>query len=196
MAEFTRLLAAARQGDQKAASDLFALVYDELRQLAAGRLAREAPGLTLQPTALVHEAYLRLFGDPDQHSGRGEADWAERGHFFAAAAQAMRRILVEAARRRRRSKRGGDRTREPHDPDRVAVPELDQDVLDLDEALTALAAVEPRVAELVTLRYFGGLTIRELAAALNMAPRTVDAHWAYARAWLLSHMRGGRGDTA
>lgn len=191
MPEFTVLLEAVRGGDRQAASDLFALVYDELRQLAAQRLAREAPGLTLQPTALVHEVYLRLLGGRGETAGPDESVWGERSHFFAAAAQAMRRILVEAARGRSRSKRGGGRTREPLDPDQVAAPELADELLDLDDALTALAAVEPRIAELVTLRYFGGLTLKEAAAHLGMPPRTADARWAYARAWLLDHLRGG-----
>lgn len=191
MLEFTQLLVAARDGDRRAAADLFALVYDELRQLAAQRLAHEAAGGTLQPTALVHEVYLRLIGGLDRPTGRGDDSWGERSHFFAAAAQAMRRILVEAARGRSRSKRGGGRTREPLDPDQVAAPELADELLDLDDALTALAAVEPRIAELVTLRYFGGLTLKEAAAHLGMPPRTADARWAYARAWLLDHLRGG-----
>jgi RNA polymerase sigma factor (TIGR02999 family) len=190
MSEFTQLLVAARQGDRQAAADLFTVVYEELRQLAAHRLAGESAGHTLQPTALVHEVYLRLFGVRDEASGREEMPWEGRAQFFAAAAVAMRRILVDSARRKKRAKRGGDRTREPLDPDQVAAPELADELLDLDEALTGLVAVEPQVAELVTLRYFGGLTLKEAAATLGMAPRTADAHWAYARAWLLAHMQG------
>ena len=153
------------------------LVYDELRQLAAQRLAQEKPGQTLQATALVHEAYLRLVGaDPNQ-------PWDSRGHFFAAAAEAMRRILVEQARRKRGPKHGGNRHRQPLDPDCVAAPEAADDLLALDEALTRLAATEPQVAELVMLRYFAGLTIPQAAAQLQISPRTADAWWSYAKAW-------------
>jgi RNA polymerase sigma factor (TIGR02999 family) len=185
MAEFTQLLSAAEAGNREAAAELFAVVYDDLRRLAAQSLAQESPGQTLQPTALVHEVYLRLLG------GGAEASYGCRAHFFAAAAQAMRRILIEAARRRGRQKRGGGRVRESLDPDQVAAPELSDDLLALDEALTALAAVEPKIAELVSLRYFGGLTLKESAAALGISPRTADAHWAYARAWLLAAIRRG-----
>ena len=184
MSEFSQLLVAARQGDQQAAADLFAAVYDELRQLAARRLAQEPPGQTLQPTALVHEAYLRLLGARAE-----EVPWQGREQFFAAAAAAMRRILVDAARRKKRLKRGGGRARAPLDPDEVAAPELADELLDLDEALTALQAVEPHVAQLVTLRFFGGLTLKEAAASLEIAPRTADAYWAYARAWLLARLQ-------
>src|SRR5262245_7913918 len=152
MTNVTRILSAIEQGDPSAAEQLLPLVYDELRRLAAQKMAQEAPGQTLQATALVHEAYLRLV-DPDraQH-------WNSRGQFFAAAAEAMRRILVEQARRRMAFKRGGDRHRQPLDPDRIAAPEVADDLLALDEALTRLAAAEPQVAELVKLRYFAGLT--------------------------------------
>src|SRR5438067_4783962 len=149
MNEVTRILSAIGQGEPHAAAELLPLVYGELRQLAAQRLAQEKPGQTLQPTALVHEAYLRLVGtDPEQ-------PWDGRGHFFAAAAEAMRRILVEQARRKRGLKHGGDRHRQPLDPDLVAAPAAADDVIALDEALTRLAAAEPEVAELVKLRYFG-----------------------------------------
>jgi RNA polymerase sigma factor (TIGR02999 family) len=193
MSEFTQLLVAAREGDRQAAADLFALVYDELRQLAALHLAHESPGQTLQPTALVHEVYLRLLGALDGPSWREGVPWEGRGHFFAAAAVAMRRILVDAARRKKRGKRGGGRAREPLDPDRIAEPEVADDLLDLHDALTALAAAQPAIAQLVELRYFGGLKLREAAEVLGIAPRTADAHWAYARAWLLAEMTRGDG---
>ncbi len=177
MTDPTRIFSRTERGDPLAADQLLPLVYGELRQLAAQRLVRENPGQTLQPTALVHEAYLRLVGtDPKQL-------WGGRGHFFAAAAEAMRRILVENARRKRGLKHGGDRHRQPLDPDCVAAPEVADDLLALDEALTRLAAAEPEVAELVKLRYFGGLTIPQAAAQLRISPRTADAWWSYARAW-------------
>jgi RNA polymerase sigma factor (TIGR02999 family) len=188
MSRFTDLLEAAGGGDGQAAADLFSLVYDDLRQLAGLHLAQERPGQTLQPTALVHEVYLRLLGASSASSDRDELPWKNRRHFFAAAAEAMRRILIESARRKKRQKHGGDRSREPLDPDQIAAPELADDLLALDEALTRLAAIEPTIAALVTLRYFGGLTLKEVAEALDLAPRTADAHWAYARAWLLAEM--------
>lgn len=177
MSDATRLLAAAAAGDPKAAADLLPLVYAELRRLAAARLAAEPAGQTLQPTALVHEAYLRLAGDGPA------AGWDNRGHFFSAAAEAMRRILVENARRKRGLKHGGNRQRQPLDPDGVAAPEAADDLLALDEALSTLTATEPKVAELVKLRYFAGLTIPQAAAQLQISPRTADAWWSYAKAW-------------
>src|SRR5437588_142962 len=151
MSDVTQVLNAIEQGDPHAAEQLLPLVYDELRQLATQKMAQEAPGQTLQATALVHEAYLRLVGvDTVQH-------WDNRGHFFAAAAEAMRRILVENARRKRSHKHGGDRKRQELDPSRIAAPEAAEELLALDEALAKLAAVEPQVAELVKLRYFAGL---------------------------------------
>src|SRR5262249_7723581 len=156
---------------------LLPLVYNELRRLAAQKLALENPGQTLQATALVHEAYLRLVGDDPKQP------WDGRGHFFAAAAEAMRRILVENARRKRGLKHGGDRHRQPLDPDGIAAPQAADDLLALDEALTRLAATEPQVAELVKLRYFAGLTIPQAAAHLQISPRTADAWWSYAKAW-------------
>jgi len=188
MSDFTDLLVAAGAGDSHAATRLFTLVYDDLRQLAAGHLARESPGQTLQPTALVHEVYLRLVGSSHEIAAGTGLPWNNRRHFFAAAAKSMRRILIEMARHKKRQKRGGGRSREPLDPDKIAAPELAEDLLALDEALTAFAAVEPTIAELVTLRYFGGLTLKEAAATLEIAPRTADADWAYARAWLLAEM--------
>ncbi|HEY7158316.1 MAG TPA: sigma-70 family RNA polymerase sigma factor [Gemmataceae bacterium] len=184
MSEVTRILSAIEQGDPHAAEQLLPLVYDELRQLATQKLAHQMPGQTLQPTALVHEAYLRLVGDP-----KG-ADWDSRGHFFAAAAEAMRRILVESARRKRCYKRGGDRVRQAIDPDQVAAPEVSEDLLALDEALSKLATSDPRVAQLVQLRYFGGLTIKQAAEVLDISTRTANADWTYARSWLLAAIRG------
>jgi RNA polymerase sigma factor (TIGR02999 family) len=190
MNEITRILSDVERGDPQAAEQLLPLVYDELRKLAAHRLAGQTPGQTLQPTALVHEAYLRLVGDP-----KG-GDWDGRGHFFAAAAEAMRRILVESARRKRRLKRGGGRARldlgaaaEP-----VAVPEVREDLLALDEALTRLAAADPQAARLVELRYFGGLPVPEAARALGVSPRTADRLWAFARVWLLREVGGDAPD--
>jgi len=189
MSEVTRLLEAANAGDRHAAAELLPLVYDELRQLAAVRMAAESPDQTLQPTALVHEAYLRLVGPADA------TRWDSRGHFFAAAAEAMRRILVENARRKKSEKHGGDRTRQPLDAQRAALPEVREDVLALDEALTKLADVQPQAAQLVQLRYFAGLPIPEVARTLGVSPRTADRLWAYARAWLLQEIGGGtRGD--
>jgi RNA polymerase sigma factor (TIGR02999 family) len=177
VADVTQILNAIEKGDPHAAEQLLPLVYDELRKLAAQRLAQEAPGQTLQATSLVHEAYLRLVGaDPDQ-------PWDGRGHFFAAAAEAMRRILVEKARRKRGLKHGGDRRRRPLDPDDIAAPEAGDDLLALDEALTRLTSTEPKVAQLVKLRYFAGLTIPQAAAQLQISPRTADGWWSYAKAW-------------
>jgi RNA polymerase sigma factor (TIGR02999 family) len=189
MSEVTRILSAIEQGDPHAAEQLLPLVYDELRKLAAQKLAHEKPGQTLQATALVHEAYLRLVAS-SQHGSQDETSWSSCGHFFAAAAEAMRRILVENARRKSRRKRGGDRACQPLDPDQVASPELSENLLALDEALTKLADSEPRVAQLVQLRYFGGLTIKQAAEVLNISTRTANADWAYARSWLLAAVRG------
>jgi len=187
MSDVTRLLDAAAAGDSRAAEDLLPLVYDELRRLAAAKLARENPGQTLQATALVHEAYLRLVGPDGGHA------WNGRGHFFAAAAEAMRRILVENARRKRSAKHGGDLSRQPLDADCIAAPEIADDLLALDAALTRLAATEPKVAELVKLRYFTGLTIPQAADQLQISPRTADAWWSYARAYLQAALQE-RGD--
>jgi RNA polymerase sigma factor (TIGR02999 family) len=178
MTPVSRLLTAIDQGDPHAASRLLPLVYDELRRLAAQRLAHEKPGQTLQPTALVHEAYLRLVGNAaGQH-------WDNRGHFFAAAAEAMRRILIENARRKRSQKRGGDRVRVNLADVEPAAPEPDVDLLALDEALTKLARTHQTKADLVQLRYFGGLTLAQAAQVLGISPATADRYWAYARAWL------------
>jgi RNA polymerase sigma factor (TIGR02999 family) len=178
MSDVTRVLSAIEPGDPQAAEQLLPLVYDELRRLAARKLAGEAPGQTLDATALVHEAYLRLVvADAEPH-------WNGRGHFLAAAAQAMRRILVERARRRRRLKRGGGLARRALAESDLAAPQDSDEILAVDEALDRLAASEPQVAELVKLRYFAGLPLSEVAAALNISPRTADRLWAYARAWL------------
>jgi RNA polymerase sigma factor (TIGR02999 family) len=187
MSNVNRVLSAAASGEQQAADELFHLVYDDLRRLAQHYLEGERAGQTLQPTALVHEAYLRLF----QTEPAGPP-LANRRAFYAAAARAMRHILVESARRRNSIKRGGDRLREAIDPDRIAEPEIADDLLALHDALDALAKAEPAIAELVTLRYFGGMTIREAAEVLGIAPRTADAHWAYARAWLSVAMQDAK----
>jgi RNA polymerase sigma factor (TIGR02999 family) len=179
MSDVTQILSAIEAGDPKAAAELLPLVYDELRKLAAARMAEERADHTLQPTALVHEAYVRLLGtEPDR-------TWNGRGHFFGAAAEAMRRILVENARRKGRVRHGGDLERVDLDSLTVAAPQRSNDLMVLDEALAQLEAAEPQAAELVKLRYFAGLTIPEAAAALGMAPRTADFLWAYAKSWLL-----------
>jgi RNA polymerase sigma factor (TIGR02999 family) len=185
MSDVTVLLDAIQAGDPHAASQLLPLVYDELRRLAAYRLAHQTPGQTLQPTALVHEAYLRLVGDPEGH------DWDNRGHFFFAAAEAMRRILVEDARRKGRQKRGGGLTRRDLDEaEQAAAPEIREDLVALDEALTKLASAAPQAAQLVQLRYFAGLSIPDAAKALGVSPRTADRLWAFARVWLLREVGG------
>jgi RNA polymerase sigma factor (TIGR02999 family) len=179
MSDVSRILALAEQGDPVAARELLPLVYGELRKLASARLADEKPGHTLQPTALVHEAYLRIVGVGEPQP------FNSRGHFFAAAAaEAMRRILVESARRKQRQKRGGDRDREPLEPDQIAAPESSDELLELDAALDKLAAEHPRKAELVKLRYFAGLTQEQAAETLGIGVSTADRDWAYARAWL------------
>jgi RNA polymerase sigma factor (TIGR02999 family) len=177
MSEVTRILDAIGEGDPQAAAQLLPLVYDELRGLAAQRLAQEKPGQTLEATALVHEAYLRLVGD-------GECAWHNRRHFFAAAAEAMRRILVENARRKRRQKRGGDLERIDLDPDALAASGRDERLVALDEALERFTALEPEKAELLKLRSFAGLSLDAAAALLGISPSTADRWWAYARAWL------------
>jgi RNA polymerase sigma factor (TIGR02999 family) len=185
--DITQILNAAEKGDSAAANQLLPLVYEELRRLAAQRLALEKPGQTLQATALVHEAYLRLV------SVEKPQEWNGRGHFFAAAAEAMRRILVENARRKNCLKHGGDKTRRDLPSDLAAAPEPSDDLLALDEALTRLEAKEPQVAKLVQLRYFGGLNIKEAAKILGVSPRTADSYWSYARAWLRAELRGDDG---
>ena len=184
MSDVTQILSAIERGDPHAAEQLLPLVYDELRQLAAQRLAQEKPGQTLQPTALVHEAYLRLVAGEQPH------DWDGRGHFFAAAAEAMRRILVESARRKASLKRGGDRARRPLDEAELLAPEPREDVLALDEALTELAASDRAAADLVQLRYFGGLSLPDAAQVLGVSPRTAIRLWTFARAWLVEKLQG------
>jgi RNA polymerase sigma factor (TIGR02999 family) len=178
MAHVTRLLDAAAAGDSHAAAELLPLVYAELRMLAAQRLAQEKPGQTLEATALVHEAYLRLVG------GDESRDWAGRGHFFAAAAEAMRRILVDQARRKQTHKHGAGRRREEMDGVEVVAPEPDLDLLALDAALHRLAEDDPLKAKLVELRYFAGLTGDQAAAALGVSPSACDRLWVFTRAWL------------
>jgi RNA polymerase sigma factor (TIGR02999 family) len=183
MSEVTRILSAVEQGDHGAAEQLLPLVYDELRKLAAQKLAREKPGQTIQATGLVHDAYLRLVDVERVQT------WNSRGHFFAAAAEAMRRILVEQARRRNALKRGGQATRCELDESVIAAPEPDVDVLALDDALGLLAADDAVAAQLVKLRFFAGLNMTEAAEALGMSVRSAQDIWAYARAWLHRKMR-------
>ncbi len=181
MSEVTRILSAIEQGDRQAAEQLLPLVYDELRHLAAQKLAQEKPGQTLQATALVHEAYLRLVGD--QH-------FDNRGHFFAAAAEAMRRILVEGARRRTRLRHGGGLQRAELNESALVAPEISEDLIALDEALTRLAVKDALSAEVVKLRYFAGLTIPQAAEMLQISPRKADFLWSFARAWLRHEIEG------
>lgn len=184
MPDITQILQQIERGDSQAAGDLLPVVYEELRQLAARKLAHEQPGQTLQATALVHEAYLRLVKPGDAPA------WSGRRHFFAAAAEAMRRILVESARRKRRLKRGGELVRTEFDEQLALAPEVQEDLIALDAALTRLAATDKVAADLVELRYFAGLTMTEAADSLGLAPRTADRTWAYARAWLHREIQG------
>jgi RNA polymerase sigma factor (TIGR02999 family) len=181
--EVTHLLVAIEQGDPLAAEQLWPLVYDELHKLAGAQTAREMPGQTLNATALVHEAYLRLAGDPDQA-------FENRRHFFAAAAEAMRRILVEAARKKGRQKHGGGRRREHADLDALDADAPAEEILNLHEALEQFAGHDPLKARLVELRFFGGLTLAQAAECLNISLSTADRAWRYARAWLYSAMAG------
>jgi len=183
MSDVTRILDALAGGDARAAQDLLPLVYAELRQLAARKLASEKPGQTLDATGLVHEAYLRLVGPADDAKR-----WENRGHFFAAAAEAMRRILVEAARRRDSGKRGGGRQRVSLDDLMTRSPDDLDNVLDVDQALDDLARADPQAAELVKLRFFSGLTGDEAAAVMGISPRAADFLWSYARAWLFERL--------
>jgi RNA polymerase sigma factor (TIGR02999 family) len=184
MSDVTRILSAIEQGDPSAAEQLLPLVYQELRHLASQWLERESPGQTLQPTALVHEAYVRLVDVAKVQP------WNSRGHFFAAAAEAMRRILVENARRKNSLKRGGPLKRQDLDGETLAAPEPPDDLLALDYALSQLTATDPKAAELVKLRYFAGLTVKQAAEVLGMSPRAADMLWSYARAWLLRKIEG------
>jgi RNA polymerase sigma factor (TIGR02999 family) len=186
MSEVTRILSAIEQGDPHAAGQLLPLVYEELRKLAAQKLAQEKPGQTLEATALVHEAYLRLVGaDPNQ-------PWDSRGHFFAAAAEAMRRILLNRARDKGRLKRGSGRKRLDLDQVEIAGDTDDGQLIALDEALTELAIEDPGAAQLVNLRFFAGLTLREAADSLGLSLRTAERQWAYARAWLYARLRSDK----
>ncbi|MEM1224148.1 MAG: ECF-type sigma factor [Planctomycetota bacterium] len=184
--DVTQILRQIESGDRQAASQLFPLVYNELRRLAANKMRQEKSGHTLQPTALVHEAFLRLVGGGDM------TQWESRGHFFAAAAESMRRILIEAARRRNTEKRGGQWQRsELNSDDAIIAPEDSETILALDEALTQLAEQDVELAKLVELRYFTGMTIDQTAELLGVSPRTVKRNWTYARAWLRRHMEAG-----
>src|SRR6266568_4559190 len=184
MGDVTRILADIVEGDPRAAEQLLPLVYDELRKLAAQKMAEEKPGQTLQATALVHEAYVRLVDtDKAQH-------WDSRRHFFAAAAEAMRRLLIDSARRKRTEKHGGQRQRLSLDDVAVAADSHSADVLAIDEALTKLASEDPVKAQLVTLRYFAGLSVQEAADALGISRETADRYWAYARTWLYCELGG------
>ncbi len=178
MSDVSGILEAIDRGDPQAASQLLPLIYDELRRLAARKLAHEPPGQTLDATALVHEAFLRLVGQQD------EARWQGSSHFFAAAAEAMRRILVDRARSKHAQKRGGGRARKHFEESHLVAPEVSDDLLEVDEALDQLAQADPQAAELVKLRYFAGLPMTDVAKLLNISPRTADRVWAYARAWL------------
>ncbi len=181
--DVTRILAAIGEGEGRASEELLPLVYEELRKLAAQRMAREQPGQTLQPTALVHEAYLRLVGG-------GPVEWNSRGHFFAAAAEAMRRILVDRARRRGRIRYGGGRKRAPLGLENVAAEEKSQDLLVLDDALHRLEREDERMSRIVMLRFFAGLSVQDTAQALGISPMTVKRDWACARAWLYDEIYG------
>jgi RNA polymerase sigma factor (TIGR02999 family) len=185
MNDVTQILSQIEHGDPAAAERLLPLVYDELRKLAAAKLANEKPGQTLQATALVHEAYLRLVGTEKVQ------DWDSRGHFFAAAAEAMRRILIDAARRKGAAKRAA-RKQAIVDLEQVAAPAESAELLALDDALTRLAAFDPKLAELVKLRYFAGMTNQEVANCLDISARTADNYWAYAKAWLLREIEADR----
>jgi RNA polymerase sigma factor (TIGR02999 family) len=188
MTEVTRILSAVEQGDPYAAEQLLPLVYDELRRLAARKLAQEKPGQTLQATALVHEAYTRLVGNGEAASR--EQRWDSRGHFFAAAAEAMRRILIDRAREKRSAKRGGGRKKLNIDAVDLATQATPDQLLAIDDALAKLARADPVAARLVELRYFAGLTVEEAGKALGMSTATAYRHWKYARAWLHGELLG------
>ncbi len=183
MTDVTRILADIERGDGRAAEELLPLVYAELRALASQRLAGEGPGHTLQPTALVHEAYIRLVGDTSQ-------EWENRRHFFAAAAQAMRRILIESARKRKRLKRGGDRRRLPANLAELAETHNFEEIVAVDDAIRRLEEEDPQAAEIVRLRFFAGLSVDQTAEVLERSPRTVAREWTYARAWLFRVLQG------
>ena len=184
MTDVTRILNAIEQGDTQAAEKLLPLVYEELRRLATQKMAQEKPGQTLQATALVHEAYLRLVEVKDQ-------DWHSKGHFFKAAAEAMRRILVEIAKRKKTQKHGAGQPHSSYDGIEIPTEPLSEEITSLDEALTKLTAQEPELAEVVKLRYFAGLTMDQIAEIMSVSRRTVTSYWAYARSWLRREMTGG-----
>jgi RNA polymerase sigma factor (TIGR02999 family) len=188
MTDVTRILSQIESGDPSAADRLLPLVYNELRKLAAQKMAKENPGQTLQATALVHEAYVRLAGENRQEP------WRSRRQFFAAAAEAMRRILVENARRKKSVKRGGGAERQGMEVEQIEANRPPEEVLALHDALDCLAEKDPMKAELVKLRYFVGMTIPETAEVMGISPSSVDRHWTYARAWLHQHLR--KGDTS
>jgi RNA polymerase sigma factor (TIGR02999 family) len=181
MSDLTRILTAIEQGDARAADKLLPLVYEELRRLAAQKMSQERPGQTLEGTALVHEAYIRLVGSEAR-------DWSGRTHFFAAAADAMRRILIENARRKQRLKHGGARQRIDLDDANIVIKGPSEDIVALDEALAKLALEDPVKADLVKLRYFAGLTIEQVAGILNISRATADRYWSYCRAWLFDEI--------
>jgi RNA polymerase sigma factor (TIGR02999 family) len=190
MAEVTAILSAIERGDPHAAEQLLPLVYEELRKLAAAKLAQEKPGQTLEATALVHEAYLRLVGSGEATGGKQR--WDSRGHFFAAAAEAMRRIVVETARRKKRARHGGGRHRVEVELADLPTRLPAEDLLALDEALARLEQLDPVKARLVTLRYFAGMTIEQAAAALSISRVTAHRYWTFARAWLHQRIAGGQ----
>ena len=185
MSDITRILQSIDGGDAKAADELLPLVYEELRRVAAARMAQEAPGQTLQPTALVHEAWLRL-------GGENQPDWQNRGHFFSAASEAMRRILVESARRKLRLKRGGGQERVEWQESAIQAPAEEEKLLQVHEALNALAAEDPQKAEIVKLRFFVGLGLEEIAALLGVNEKTVRRHWEVAKLRLFQNIKAGQ----
>ena len=185
MSDVTRILEAVAEGNPAAADQLLPLVYDELRKLAASKMAREAPNQTLQPTALVHEAWLRLVGAENP-------TFANRAHFFAAAAEAIRRILIDKARRKRAIRHGAGKEHVQLDELEIAAPTNDDEILEIDEALDKLAQQNSAEADLVKLRYFVGMTLEEAAKAMNISPRTADNYWAHAKAWLFNEIRKQR----
>src|SRR5262245_54948839 len=189
MGEVTRILESMEEGDPKVAGQLLPLVYDELRKLAAARMAQEKPGQTLQATALVHEAWLKVAGSERQQ-------WRGRAHFFGAAAEAMRRILIDQARRKASQKRGENQPAEELHESRIELSAPSQEILAVHDALDALEAEDRLAAEVVKLRYFVGMTVSEIADALEIAPRTVERHWSFARAWLKQSIQGGSGISA
>ena len=182
VSEVTQILNAIEKGDPKAAEELLPLVYEELRKLAVVRMANERPGQTLQPTALVHEAWLKIAGDGNDH-------FANRRHFFKAAATAMQQILIDIARRKQRLKHGANQVGDELHESRIAMSVPSEELLAVNEALATLALEDPQAAEVVRMRYFVGMTVPEIATALDLAPRTVDRHWAFARAWLKRTIR-------